>query len=418
MKSTRSVLLAALTSLNCLIGGCQRPAEDAEADDPPLKPVPVQVATATTTTLRPSIDLIGTIVPVPERTTEIAAQTDGRITSIAVVEGRTVRAGDVLIELDPRPAEARLAGALAAEQRARATLEKLQHGPRADEIEAARQTARQLTAAARSQAAKLDALRPMHEKGEISEVEFKQAQNRFDAADAEKNAAESRLRLLEVGTRPEELAEARAELAAVEADVASKKLAVEFCTIRSPIGGVVTQLATRVGASVTRTDVLATVIDTSEMFVQARIPSTYYAQVRPGAPAETSTERPDQPAVRGKVARLGPRAHPATGDVDVFVSLDNTSGRLVPGLACRVRIWLPEVEGALSIPAAAVADRDGTPVVTVIRENKAHEQSIELGVTTRDQVQVLSGLEPGDLVATEGGYGLPDGCPVLPTDAP
>lgn len=413
MRYRQPIIAILATVVGGLLPACRSPVEDAEADDVPLKPVPVRVATVTRTTLQPSIDLIGTIVPIPERTSRIAAQTDGRITSVLVIEGQNVEAGSTLITLDSRPAEARLDGALAAAERARATLEKLLHGPRADEIEAARQTARQLAATARSLGRKLDALRPLHEKGEVSDIEFEQTKGRFEAAEAESAAAEAHLHLLEAGTRPEELAEARADLARAEADVADARLAVEFATIRSPIGGVVVDLAARLGASVTPGDVLASVVDSSRLFVQARIPSAYFPGVQPGAAAEVRSGGQGRPPVNGSVARLAAQADSSTGNVDVYVSVINEHGLFVPGLACRTRIWLPPVNEALSIPAAAIADRDGTPVVTVIRDSKAYEQAVTLGVSAGEQVQVVSGLEAGDVVATEGGYGLPDGCPVV-----
>lgn len=413
MKPIPCLSLAVVLSSVLFPSGCRESSDQAESDEAPLpQPVPVRAAGTTVATLRPSVDLIGTIVPIAERTSEIFAQAEGQIARIAVVEGQSVRAGEVLIEVDRRQAEARLAGARAAGQRAQATLAKLEHGPLPEEVEAAHQTSRQLAAVARSLAAKLDALRSMHEKGDVSDVEFGQAQARFDAADAESRAAESRLRLLEAGTRSEEIAEARAELAEAEADVAAAELVVEFCTIRSPISGVVIQLSARAGAYVTPADMLGSVIDTSELFVQAHIPSAHFSKVSCGAPADAWTEPSADAALRGTVARLGPRANPDTGDVDVFVSIKNDRGLLVPGLACRVRLWLPELANTLSIPVAAVADRDGTPVVTVIRDGKAYEQPVTLGVSTKDQVQVLGGLEDGDWVATEGGYGLPEGCPV------
>ena len=111
-------------------------------------------------------------------------------------------------------------------------------------------------------------------------------------------------------------------------------------------------------------------------------------------------------------ARLGAQADPTTGDVDAFVLLKNANGTLRPGLACRVQVWLPEVKDVLTIPVAAISDRDGTPVVTAIRDGKAYEHPVRLGVSTEKQIQVMEGLKAGDLVTTEGGYGLPEGCPV------
>ena len=48
----------------------------------------------------------------------------------------------------------------------------------------------------------------------------------------------------------------------------------------------------------------------------------------------------------------------------------------------------------------------------MIRDGKAYEAEVETGAETRDRVQILKGVSAGDLVATAGGYGLPDECPV------
>jgi hypothetical protein len=61
---------------------------------------------------------------------------------------------------------------------------------------------------------------------------------------------------------------------------------------------------------------------------------------------------------------------------------------------------------------AAVADHAGTSVVTVVRDGKAHEIEVKLGLKTEDHVQIVRGFSAGEWVVTEGGYGLPDNCPV------
>ena len=64
------------------------------------------------------------------------------------------------------------------------------------------------------------------------------------------------------------------------------------------------------------------------------------------------------------------------------------------------------------VPVAAIADRSGTPVVSVVREAKSYEIAVKLGAQTQEYVQIIEGISPEDWVVTEGGYGLPDGCPV------
>ena len=72
------------------------------------------------------------------------------------------------------------------------------------------------------------------------------------------------------------------------------------------------------------------------------------------------------------------------------------------------------------VPVTAIADRDGVPVLTVVRDGKAYEIEVKLGEKTHDLVQITQGLKAGDIVVTEGGYGLPAGCPVeiVPETAP
>ena len=73
---------------------------------------------------------------------------------------------------------------------------------------------------------------------------------------------------------------------------------------------------------------------------------------------------------------------------------------------------MPEVPSAIAVPVSAVADRNGVAVVTIVRDGKAYETEVETGVRMSDVVQITNGVATGDVVATDGGYGLPDGCPV------
>lgn len=416
----RLQLILVVLGYSMLLPGCHR-SDGADADQTPetaADPVSVDVVDATVTTLRPSIDLVGTIVSLPERSYDIAARIEGLITRVAVVEGQSVHTGDTLVTLDERILQARLETARAAVQKAQATLTKLEHGPRPQEIEAAHQKSLQLDAVARSLQSKVDAMRVLHDKGDVSDVRFGQAQAERDAAVAEAGAADAQWRLLKAGTRPEQISEARADLAAARATLMAADLAVRFCTITSPIDGVVMQLSARAGAFVTPADVLATVVDTSEMFARVRIPTTYLTQVSPVQRADVRPVSDPDRVLDGVIARLGPRAGAGSGDVDAFIAITATDTPLPPGLACRVRIWLPQLPDALVVPVQAVADLNGTPVVTVIRDMKAYEQPIRIGVTTPQRVQVVEGLSAGDTVATRGGYGLPDGCPVRVEKSP
>jgi HlyD family secretion protein len=403
----------------CVLAGCQRTGSEEEQDTLPKEAVPVRAVQAALRTLRPSVDLVGTLVALPECTSVVSPQVGGWIKNVAVVEGATVRAGDELVVLDTRLAEVELARAKAAVAEKEATLARLKRGYLPQEIEMARDEVGKAKESVESLRAEVAALQPLRQRKEISELQYQKVESSLRAAEAGYAGAQAKLRLLEAGTPPEEIAQAEAGLGVAQADLDAAQLNLRLCTITSPIAGTVTQLTARQGVFVERSTPLLTVVDPARLFMQVRIPSVDMAKVRAGARVDVRvTSHPGQ-VFPGAVARISGQADPATGDVDAFVAIPNAEGLLRPGLACRGRLWLPAIAGVLAVPVAAVADHAGTPVVTVVRDGKAHEVEVGLATRTQDYVQVVQGLSPGDWVITEGGYGLPENCPVrIVSDSP
>ncbi len=408
----RALCLVCLACLPGMVGCSSEHAADGSEDSVLAPPVPVHVAKARLTTLRPSIDLVGMLVAIPERTAVIATQIEGRIQAVSVVEGAIVKRGQTLFQLDTRPTEAERLRAEAVVGRQQAVLDRLIHGYLPQEIEIAKQNAQQAMAELESLRLRVDAAQKLHENNEVSDVEFKKLKSMMRRAQAAYASAVARLDLYQVGTRPESIAEARQQLDVARAELIRARLSVDFCTISSPITGVITQLLVHQGAHVAQPDRLATVADLSHVFVRIRVPSGHLSSVKKGARTKVSIPSLRLESFEGEITRFSGEADPNTGDVQAFAILRNSEGVLRPGLACRVRVWLPPVEGALVVPVSAVADREGTSVLHVVRDHKAYELDVSVGVETREYVQITDGLSPDDIVITLGGYGLPDGCPV------
>jgi multidrug efflux pump subunit AcrA (membrane-fusion protein) len=347
----------------------------------------------------------------PERVVILTSQVAGQVQSVSVVEGQAVHKGDEILRLDDRSAQVQRAKMRASVEEAQAVLARLKRGPRSEEIEAARQDARKAQTVAQSIRLKIEAMKALHEKQEMADVQFERVKSELQAAEAEGAAVEARLKLLEAGTRPEEIAEAEAKLAAAQADLAASELAVQLHHLTSPIEGVVTELSARQGMAVDPLTKTGTLADLSTLFARVQIPAAHLANVRAGASVDVRATALPNHVFKGAVIRLGKQADLQTGNVEALASVANKTGDLRPGLACQVRVWLPTIPNVLVIPVAAIADHDGTPVVTVVRDNQAYETEVVLGVQTREQAQVTKGLSPGDLVAVQGGYGLPEGCP-------
>jgi hypothetical protein len=92
------------------------------------------------------------------------------------------------------------------------------------------------------------------------------------------------------------------------------------------------------------------------------------------------------------------------------VQAPNPDQLLRPGTTAQIAITAQTVKDALVVPSAALlnAKGDAAQVMVVDSQNQASSRDVKTGIQTGQQVQILSGLKPGEVVVTEGAYGLPD----------
>ena len=411
LKMLAVVLLFAMIAAG---GGCgAKPSAQSGEVVEPLRPVEIETAEAKMQDLQPTVELVGSLMAQPEKTVDLSSQVSGIVDQVLVTEGQEVAAGAELVRLDDRTARSALDKTRAAHDEAAANLALLKRGPLPAEVEAARQEVKKAAQTAESFRAKYAALKPLKDAGEISGVKYDEAHSTLEAAQADRKGAAARLSVLEAGTRPENIAQAEAKLGAAQADLAAQQLTVDLCALRSPIAGVVMRLPVRQGMYIQPGTIVADIMDLSVLFARFKLPSAQLAQVNEGARVVVKVLALGETPQDGTIVRIRREADPQTADVEAFAAVDNAAKVLRPNLACRILVTLPEAKNTLVVPSAAVSDKDGTPVVTVIRDGKAREVPVKPGIRTADQTQILDGLSQGDLVATKGGYGLPDGCPVV-----
>lgn len=374
--------------------------------------VEVSAAKAVRMTLHPTLKLAGTLEAIPEETAVISAPVAGQVRVVHVRENQHVSKGMRLVSLDTQVLESDLHRAEAALQEARANLAMLQRGPLPAEIESLRQEARGAAVAAKSLADKYAALAPLHDRGEISDVQMEQAHAAMLGGEAARAAATEKLKLMESGTRAEVIDIATAQVSAAEADVEAQQVAIALSEITSPMDGELLELSVRQGMYVDRPDRLGRIANLASLFARVRIPATFRTLVSEGSEAVLSMGESKGVLFQGAVGRIAREADQQTGDVDALVFVQNNEGALQPGLSCSVEVALPEISDAIVVPVAALANRSGAAVVTLIRDDQAFETPVETGMRTEDGVQITGGVAEGDIVAIEGGYALPDACPV------
>lgn len=214
---------------------------------------------------------------------------------IAVAEGERVEAGQLLLELDPRRQDARIAQARAEVEQAAAHLAELSNGARSETIDAARadlaRNRAELTDAERS----FSRIAELYQRRQVAIAELDRARAARDQASAATRSAEAQLRELTNGTRPEQLEQAAAALEAARGNLAQLQVGREHLSLRAPRAGLVDALPFKVGDQPPAGAELVSLLVGEQPYARVFIPASIRAQVSVGDVMRVFVEGVEQP---------------------------------------------------------------------------------------------------------------------------
>ncbi len=232
-------------------------------------------------------------------------------------------------------------------------------------------------------------------------------------AQAVYDAAAKHLQSVQSVSHDAALKSAQGQLTSAEGKMKGAEAQVNYSEIRSPIDGVVTDRPLFAGETAATGAPLVTVMDTSSLLAKTHIAQSLAQQMKVGDEASVSVPGVADP-VSATVSLISPALDPGSTTVEVWLKIANKSGALKVGTPVKASITGRTVDKALKVPAAAVVTAtDGTKSVMIVGDDgAAHRKPVTLGIADADDVQVTSGIAPGDMVITGGAYGLDDGTKV------
>ena len=207
---------------------------------------------------------------------EVGSLTGGRVARVHVDEGAQVKTGDPIVTLETDLIDLQIRGAGRRVAAARANLAKAERGPRVEDMARARAEA----ANAERERARLDNLL---EKGVIGQQQYD------DAATKARMASESLLER-ERGSRPEDIAAARAALATEEGQLAYLNRQREEAVVKSPAAGLIESMDLRPGDIVGPNQPVARILEPSQLWVRVYVPEPQLGRVRVGQQASVTVD--------------------------------------------------------------------------------------------------------------------------------
>jgi HlyD family secretion protein len=335
---------------------------------------------------------------------ELAAEVPGRVLTVRAVEGRPVRRGDVLVELDDAEARAAMRQAQAGVTQAAGRVERLREVGAVVATESVREAATNLTRA-ESELRRLEALAAA---GAVAATDVEEARRQVDVARARRRAAEAE----QAGAGPEG-AEARVAAAAlVESQAALSAARARLARMRllAPDDGIVLHRRIEPGDTVQPGQTLIEFAAEGETELAIEPDERHLASIAPGQIARASADAFPDVVFEAAVSYIAPAIDRDRGTVEVRLRVPNPPAFLRPDMTVSVDLTTAAKRGVLTVPSEAVgAASTDTPFVFVVDDGRVARRSVELGLRGESSTEIASGLAEGAEIIRVPPPGLADG---------
>jgi len=328
---------------------------------------PVNVARAINGDINVTLNALGTVTPLATAT--VRPQVGGMLVKLNFVEGQMVKAGDTLAQIDPRPYQAAL-----------------------DQV--------------RGQLAR-DSANLANAKVDLARYQALQKQN---AISDQQVATQSALVKSDEGI-----------VVADQANVETARINLGYTNIVSPVAGRAGIHLVDIGNVVTagQSSGIVVVTQLQPMSVLFTIPEDNINQVmaRTASGATLPADAYDRAQINkiasGALFSVDSVVDPTTGSVKLRALFDNKDNALFPAQFVNIRLLVDTLHNQTVIPVAAIQrGADGSFVFVVTPEKTVSQRTVKTGVQDGNNIQILSGLKPGDTVVIDGADRLRDGADV------
>jgi membrane fusion protein (multidrug efflux system) len=185
-------------------------------------------------------------------------------------------------------------------------------------------------------------------------------------------------------------------------------LNLENTSVRAPISGVISRRFVKKGNMIATDQQMYRVTDFSPLQAILHIPEHEMSKISGDQHVELQVDAIPGEIFLGRVERTSPVVDPETGTFKTTIYVSETRNRLRPGMFARVKIVYDTRENARMIPKSAVISEDLAQSVYVIRDSLAFKKNIRTGYTNGSNVEVIDGLDDGEIVVTIGQTSLQD----------
>lgn len=343
----------------------------------------LKVQTAETRSVVETLQVTGSVGANETRVGHVRPITQGRILSVAVRLGDSVRAGQTLAVYD----NIELGEILG------------QYGVGLAELEKAK-------ASAEASQKALERARNLVSLGAIAQAEVERRSADYTTNTAAINTQRAELARIEEKMHRFGLTDADIKQT-TDASGGHEHREVSRTTLRAPFNGVVTKYDIAEGEVVGPDREVFTIADLSTVWVQADVYEKDIAGLRKGVPVKVLVDSYPGEAFPGRITYISDVLDPKTRTAKVRCEVQNPTGRLKLEMFATIVIPTPKGRSAVMVPSAALQQINDQQLVFVqVAENEFERRDVKLGSREGDWTEIVSGVKPGERVVTAGSFDL------------
>jgi len=367
--------------------------QDAPESEAKETPIPVKVAKAYRGELIITLKSPGEAVT--NRMVIIKSEVEGVIKKIDVEEGKHVKEGDLLIELDDRRYRLELERSQAdrLSRLSELLMEKQFAGTEEDVGESGME---------KIQRAKqeYESARELFQKGMISEKEYEDIYRKYELA------------LIESGEKKEEVRSEMKGLTQAEIAVKKAQMDLERTKIRAPFSGIITDIQVSPQEHISAGRDLFFLVNISRIQVHAKVLESEIGKMKVDREVDLRFSAYPGRVFKGKVKAISPVINPEDKTCKVIVDVDNPKEEIKPGMHADVEIAAEIHKDKLLVPQDAVLVRGGRKLAFVVEGDLAKWRYIQVGLENDEFAEVLpsdregEGVKEGEIVIVDGHFTL------------
>jgi membrane fusion protein, multidrug efflux system len=329
----------------------------------PRVPMTVELGTTKRGDVAAHLTVVGNLIGL--QTIDVAPRTGGRLLSVNVQLGDSVRRGQIIAKVEDREVAEQVNQAEASMEVSRATIRQREADLKVSELNFERS-------------------KNLYSRQLLAKQALDDAESRYMAAVAQVDLA-------------------KAQQSQNEARLQELKFNLQNTVITSPVEGFIGKRNVDPGAMVSTNTAIVSVVEISRLKLVVNVVEKDLRMVTAGDVGVVEVDAYPGDTFNGRIARVAPVLDPATRTAPIEIEIPNRDNRLKPGMYARITLTIDERKNALLVPKSAVIDFENKRGVWMPdAERRAQFVPVKLGIEGPEQIEILAGINEGDRFVVAG----------------